>query len=69
MDRSQAGRKGGYARAKKLSKKRQSEIARKAVNARWAKVRAERQELERLRKIIRVDKRDWGEVLESEGAK
>ncbi|OHA20239.1 MAG: hypothetical protein A2849_02880 [Candidatus Taylorbacteria bacterium RIFCSPHIGHO2_01_FULL_51_15] len=30
------GLKGGPARAKKLSKKRLSEIARQAVNARWA---------------------------------
>lgn len=29
--------KGGAARAKKLSKKRRSEIARKAAKARWAK--------------------------------
>jgi len=32
--------KGGKARAKKLSAKRRSEIARKAVNARWKKYRA-----------------------------
>lgn len=31
------GAKGGAARAKKLSKKRRSEIARKAANARWKK--------------------------------
>ena len=30
-------KKGGVARAKKLSPERRSEIARKAVNARWAK--------------------------------
>ena len=30
------GLKGGKARAKKLSKKRRSEIARKAARARWA---------------------------------
>ncbi len=29
------GKKGGVARAKKLSKKRRSEIARKAARARW----------------------------------
>lgn len=29
------GRKGGQARAKKLSKKRRSEIAKKAAKARW----------------------------------
>ena len=31
------GKKGGPARAKKLSKKRRSEIARKAAKARWSK--------------------------------
>ena len=31
------GRKGGPARAKKLSKKRRSEIAREAARARWKK--------------------------------
>jgi len=31
------GRKGGNERAKKLSKKRRSEIARNAANARWGK--------------------------------
>ena len=30
------GRKGGQARAKKLSKKRRAEIAKKAAKARWA---------------------------------
>ena len=34
------GQKGGPARAAKLSKKQLSESARKAVNARWAKYRA-----------------------------
>ena len=29
------GKKGGAARAKKLSKKRRAEIAKKAANARW----------------------------------
>ena len=33
------GKKGGVARAKKLSKKRRSEIARKAARARWARGR------------------------------
>lgn len=32
---SELGRKGGAARAKKLSKKRRQEISRKAVRARW----------------------------------
>ena len=31
------GRKGGHARAKKLSKKRREEIARKAAAKRWGK--------------------------------
>ena len=31
------GRKGGAARAKKLSKKRRAEIARKAAEKRWSK--------------------------------
>ena len=31
------GKKGGPARAEKLSKKRRSEIAKKAAQARWAK--------------------------------
>lgn len=34
------GKKGGPARAKKLSAERRSEIARKAANAMWAKRRA-----------------------------
>jgi hypothetical protein len=37
------GRKGGKARAEKLSDERKSEIARKAANARWEKWRRERQ--------------------------
>jgi len=36
------GLKGGDARAKKLSAKRRSEIARNAVLARWKKYRAEK---------------------------
>jgi hypothetical protein len=35
--------KGGKARAKKLSDKRKSEIARQAAKARWEKWRQERQ--------------------------
>ena len=31
------GKKGGPARAKKLTKKRRSDIAKKAANARWGK--------------------------------
>ncbi len=33
------GHRGGLARAKKLSKKRQSEIGRKAARARWKKAK------------------------------
>jgi len=35
----EAGRLGGLARAKKLSKKRQSEIARAAVKKRWERTK------------------------------
>ena len=35
------GKKGGPARAKKLSKKRRSEIAKKAAEARWKKKKPE----------------------------
>jgi hypothetical protein len=38
--------KGGKARAEKLTKERQVEIARKAANARWEKWRRERQQEE-----------------------
>jgi hypothetical protein len=37
------GRKGGLARAKKLSKKKRKEIATKAVRARWAKASKKKQ--------------------------
>ena len=33
------GKKGGPARAKKLSKKRRAEIARKVAKSRWAKAK------------------------------
>ena len=36
------GLKGGKARAKKLSKKRRVEIAKKAIKARWAKAKKEK---------------------------
>jgi hypothetical protein len=39
------GRKGGQARAKKLTSEERSDAARKAVEARWAKQRAELKEL------------------------
>jgi hypothetical protein len=35
------GRKGGVARKKNLTAEQRSEIARKAVQARWAKVKSE----------------------------
>lgn len=40
------GRKGGAARAAKLSKKRRAEIARKAANRRWQKARTAREKIE-----------------------
>lgn len=42
MPVAEAARQRGYARAAKLSPARRSEIARLAVTARWARVRAER---------------------------
>lgn len=39
----QLGRRGGYARAQRLSKAQLSEIGRKAINARWAKYRKEKE--------------------------
>jgi hypothetical protein len=47
VDTKDAGRMGGKRRAQKLTKKRRIEIARKAVEARWAKARKERKERER----------------------
>jgi hypothetical protein len=41
VDTKDAGRMGGKRRAQKLTKKRRIEIARKAVEARWAKWRKE----------------------------
>ena len=35
----EAGRRGGYATAAKMTPEERSEAARRAVNARWAKVR------------------------------
>ncbi|HEV8500419.1 MAG TPA: hypothetical protein VGR63_02495 [Casimicrobiaceae bacterium] len=37
VDVAAAGRKGGHARAKAMTKEERSESARKAVQARWAK--------------------------------
>jgi hypothetical protein len=39
------GRKGGKARAKNLTPQERSESAKKAINARWAKLRAEVKEI------------------------
>jgi len=39
MDIKDVSRMGGLARAKKLSKKRRSEIAKQAIATRWAKRR------------------------------
>jgi hypothetical protein len=41
VDTKEAGRLGGKRRARELTKKQRSDIARKAVNARWAKWRKE----------------------------
>jgi hypothetical protein len=38
---SRGGKAGGKARAQKLSRKRRTEIARKAAAARWAKAKGE----------------------------
>jgi len=38
------GRKGGKARAEKLTPERRREIAKKAANARWAKKRQQEEE-------------------------
>jgi hypothetical protein len=40
MDVSEMGRRGGKARARKLTAKQRSEIARKGARARWKKWRA-----------------------------
>jgi hypothetical protein len=39
IDASEAGKKGGPARAKKLSAKRRKAIAKKAAQARWKRLR------------------------------
>lgn len=46
MNVKEAGQRGGIARKEKLSKERRSEIATKAVLARWKKWRAEKVERE-----------------------
>lgn len=35
---SEMGKRGGKARAKRMTKKQRTDAARKAINARWAKV-------------------------------
>lgn len=42
IDVTERGRNGGKARAARLTDKQRSAAARKAVNARWAKVRVDR---------------------------
>ena len=42
MNASQMGKKGGKRRAEVLSAEEKSKIARKAINARWKKYRAEK---------------------------
>jgi hypothetical protein len=44
MTVAEAGRRGGHATAAKMTPEERSEAARRAVNARWAKVRAQVQE-------------------------
>jgi hypothetical protein len=43
----EAGRRGGHATAAKMTPEQRSEAARRAVNARWAKVRAQVEESRR----------------------
>jgi hypothetical protein len=38
------GRKGGKARLQKMTSEQRKDIARRAVNARWAKVRAKKEQ-------------------------
>jgi len=55
---SQFARKGGQARAKKLTAEERSESARKAVEARWAKQRALTTEItEGTKALLRVAKK------------
>jgi hypothetical protein len=44
MKTTTAGRRGGLARAKKLTPEQRQEIARNAVQTRWAKARAARED-------------------------
>ena len=46
VDVSEAGRKGGKARAQSMTKAERSESARAAVQARWDRIRAEKAALE-----------------------
>jgi hypothetical protein len=49
------GRKGGKARAEKLTPEQRSESARKAVEARWAKLRALTKDIdERSKKLLKA---------------
>jgi hypothetical protein len=47
MTVAEAGRRGGHATAAKMTPEERSEAARRAVNARWAKVRAQVEESRR----------------------
>ena len=52
------GRKGGKARARKLTPEERTEAARKAVEARWAKQRALAKEItEGTKELLRVAKK------------
>jgi hypothetical protein len=52
MDQKQFASLGGLARAAKLSKKRRSEIAKKAVAARWAIHRKQKSEVRAVAKSL-----------------
>lgn len=64
---SEIGRIGGINRSKNLTKQQRSEIARNAVNARWNKVRMEKEKQEKKKfqntRIIGIDGIDFEYVL------
>jgi hypothetical protein len=53
------GRKGGKARAEKMTPEQRSEAARKAVEARWSKLRALAKEIDdRSQKLLKTSRRE-----------
>jgi hypothetical protein len=65
---SNLGRKGGEARAKKMTKQERSDSARKAVEARWAKERAQSKALrEDAQKLLAQARKRQGEVAKNRG--